>query len=255
MENTKITSVDAEQTQYSALKKVANFLNIDANGLSRQELADKINAEIQNRGGEIEMEAETEIKIPQVNEPAGSDKGVPVIGEKTDSTETSETEATPAAESAPKRRGRKPKDPNAEPVVKAPKWHEVEGYGNKPGDKVIILGKNIHTETDNPKVILQGRTAVVIGPSKKANTIQAKLLDEGTGGEQGCIITLKKGEYADHGTVDVAIPPRKTRKKAETAPTAEQPADAEVAAGSETPVAPEAPVNSGESTGGEAQAS
>ncbi|MNB72087.1 hypothetical protein D3C81_333560 [compost metagenome] len=108
--------------------------------------------------------------------------------------------------------GNKPEETST-PAATAKKWHE-DGYNNKPGDRVTIIGKNIHQSTKNPKVILQGRTAVVVGPSKKANTIQAKLIDD-KGNEQQCIITLAFGEYGNEGEIQVDRPERRTRKKAE----------------------------------------
>lgn len=228
MEKTVISSVDVEQVKYGTMKKIATTLGIEFNGLSLQELADQINEEIKNRGGEIEVELEeatTDNNTPQVNEPT-DDKDVPE-SEKEDT----ETPENSEGNDGQKRRGRKKSEGSDETDQKAPKWYEIDGYGNKPGDKITIIGKHIHTNTDNPKVILHGRTAVVIGPSRKPDMIQAKLLDA-NGNEQGSTITLKKGEYADKGTVQVEIPPRRTRKKNET-PVVDQQASLEVAATSE----------------------
>ena len=190
MEKTIIKNVNVEEVKFGTMKKIAEKLEIKIDGLSLQELADQINAEIEKRGGEVEIDLEEVNSVE--NQSNASENSETAENQNSDETLEEKKEEAPA---------------------KAPKWYE-NGYGNKPGDRVTIIGKHIHTNTDNPKVILQGRTAVIIEPSRKVDTVRAKLLDA-NGNEQGCIITLKKGEYADEGTVEVPIPPRKTRKKDE----------------------------------------
>jgi len=188
---TTIKQVNINEMKYGTIKKVAKFLNIETDGLSLQQLADKVNEEITSRGGEIEIDFDAEIATQHTNNEDQVDEQT----EEQDQVDTPEDKT------------------NAQQEDSEEKWYS-KGYGNVPGDKVTIIGKNIHQSTPNSKVILQGRTAVVIGPSRMEDTIQVHLLDN-EGKQQKSIVTLKKGEYANYGEVAVEVPKRKPRAKKE----------------------------------------
>lgn len=209
MTTTTIEKVTVE-TDFKILKDTAKTYGINYVGKSREALVTLINEAI-----DAASTSTSEVENSENNQPENP--------ETENQLETPSNDESPEGNQEPEDKGEEdttPKTTTPAATGKAPKWYE-NGYGNVPGDKVIIKGKHVHQSTDRPKVILQGRVAKVLGPSKKENMIQAILIDPKTGNEQNCPITLAFGEYADFGTIDVPIPQRKTRKKVEQ-PVAEE---------------------------------
>lgn len=76
-----------------------------------------------------------------------------------------------------------------EKPVKKEKWH-TNGYGFNFQDKVKIQSKTIE-KNGVVKEILQGREAVIIGPSANEGMVKAYLIDDKTGETLNCPITLE----------------------------------------------------------------
>jgi hypothetical protein len=91
--------------------------------------------------------------------------------------------------------------------AKKEKWY-ANGYGFQPGDVVDIQHKVIK-KNGVVKQILQGRQAIIIGPSANENMVKAYLTDPKTGEQLNCPITL------DVNLINLYIPANEEQEEAE----------------------------------------
>lgn len=81
----------------------------------------------------------------------------------------------------------------AKPAPKA-KWYEENPLDVVAGDTIQIVSKTIE-KAGEIKEILQDRYAKVIGPSPKSGLVRVMLLDEKTGTDLNCPITVEVGKF------------------------------------------------------------
>ncbi|MNV41634.1 hypothetical protein D3C71_1332750 [compost metagenome] len=86
--------------------------------------------------------------------------------------------------------------------AKKEKWY-ANGYGYTPGQKITIVSKTIE-KAGVIKEILQGRQAVVVGPSANEGQVKALLIDPKTGETLNCPITLEIAKINKVVTINLA---------------------------------------------------
>lgn len=139
-------------TDYKLMVAHAKAHGIETQNVSKERLANALNAKMDELGEEAYLAA-----ITAVEEAAKAEETVVP-------TTTSDTQTVVA------------------PVTKNPKWFEAQGFAYKEGDVVLIQGHKIKG--------LNGRYAMVNKPSAKKEAVKAFLYEPKTGALQATNITL-----------------------------------------------------------------